>query len=109
MAFEFTQDSYRDFSEKIINAGGDQATVTSILSDMQDTFYQGIADLKATTEQSETISKENERLKSANMDLFLKLGTPQQPSATNVEPEKPMSTKEYMDSYFKRVEASKTK
>lgn len=107
MAFEFTHDSYRDFSEKIISAGGDQATVTSILSDMQDTFYKGIADLQATMEHSETISKENERLKNANMDLFLKLGTPQQPNQPTQEPEKPMSTADYMEQYFNKIENSK--
>lgn len=104
MPYEFTQDAYREFSEAIIGANGDQATLTTILSDMQDTFNKGIADLTATTENNTNISKENERLKQANMDLFLRLGTPQEENKPAPEPAKPMSTKEYMDAYFAKLE-----
>lgn len=107
MAYEFTQDSYRQFSEAIIQANGDQATLTTILSDMQDTFTKSIADLAATTKLNEDIGKENDRLKQANMDLFLRIGTPQEPNAPKGEPEKPMSTKDYMASYFEKLDNAK--
>lgn len=105
MPYEFTQDAYRQFSEAILGANGDQATLTTILSDMQDTFNRGIADLAATTETNGNVTKENERLKQANMDLFLRLGTPQEPNKPQPEPEKPMSTKEYMEHYFEKLDA----
>lgn len=107
MPYEFTQDSYREFSEAILGANGDQATLTVLLSDMQDTFNQGIADLTATRETNDSVSKENERLKQSNMDLFLRLGTPESPNQQQQEPEKPLSTAEYMEQYFKRVESKK--
>ena len=40
--YEFTQDSFRQFSEDIIAAGGDQATLTTILSQMQDVIVDNI-------------------------------------------------------------------
>lgn len=107
MAYEFTQDSFRQFSEDVIGAKGDQATLTTLLSDMQDTFTKGIADLAATNETNGTVTKENERLKQANMDLFLRLGTPQEPNKPASEPEKPVSTSDYMEKYFERLEKSK--
>lgn len=107
MAYEFTQDSYRQFSEAIIEAKGDQATLTTILSDMQDTFNKGIADLTATNETNSNITKENERLKQANMDLFLRLGTPQEENKPQPQETKPVSTKEYMENYFQKLDNSK--
>ena len=105
MPYDFTQDAYREFSEAILGANGDQATLTTILSDMQDTFNKGIADLTATNETNTNVTKENERLKQANMDLFLRLGTPQEPNKPSEEPSKPMSTKEYMEHYFERLDS----
>lgn len=104
MTYELTQDSFRRFSEDILAANGDQATLTTLLSDMQDTVYKGIADLAATNEANSNITKENERLKTANMDLFLRLGTPQEVNAPAAEPQKPMSTKEYMEQYFAKLD-----
>ena len=104
MAYEMTQEAYRKFSEDILSAGGDQATLTTLLSDMQDTFYKGIADLNATAESNSNITKENERLKQANMDLFLRLGTPQETQSQAEEPPKPISTKEYMENYLAKLD-----
>ena len=75
MAYEFTQDSFRQFSEEVISAGGDQATLTTLLSQMQDVIIDNIGKMEQLTQNNENVTKENERLKSANMDLFLRIGS----------------------------------
>ena len=73
MAYEFTQDSFRQFSEEVISAGGDQATLTTLLSQMQDVIIDNIGKMEQLTQNNENVTKENGRLKSANMDLFLRM------------------------------------
>ena len=38
MPFEFTTDDWNEFTKKVLEANGDQATLTTLLSDMQDTL-----------------------------------------------------------------------
>ena len=107
MPYEFTQDGYRDFSEKIIAAGGDQATVTSILADMQDTINDNIGKLTKLTEDNKTITAENDRLRNANMDLFLRIGSQNPEGGAGgqnqmQEDTKPVTISEYMDSLFNK-------
>lgn len=104
MPFEFTPESYRDFSEQIINAGGDQATLTSVLADMQGTFTDQIALATKQAADVEAITAENERLKTSNMELFLRVGANQQQNnqqSQQQETETTMDTKSYMENYFK--------
>lgn len=42
MPFEFNTDAWSEFTKKVLEANGDQATLTTLLSDMQDTFTTGI-------------------------------------------------------------------
>lgn len=105
MPYDFTQDSFRQFNDDIIKAGGDQATVTTILADMQDTVFNNIGIMENLNKDKETLTKENERLRQANMDLFLRIGQ----QATAPEPSKQqeqetMSTSEYMEKYFEKME-----
>lgn len=74
MPYAFNQDDYARFQTEILDANGDQATLTSILSDFQGTFVEGMALVESTKADNERISAENERLKSANMQLFLRVG-----------------------------------
>ena len=105
MAYEFTQDGYRAFSQAIIDANGDQATITSILADMQDTYNDTIGVVTKLAEDNKTITAENERLRNANMDLFLRIGTAKEDIQNNSPaPEKSISTAEYMENYFKKLE-----
>ena len=105
MAYEFTQEGFRTFSEALVEAKGDQATVTSILADMQDTFNDNIGKLTAITQKNEAIKAENERLRSANMDLFLRIGTSKEEiQGESPAQEKSVSTAEYMENYFKKLE-----
>lgn len=75
MAYEFTTDDFTKFSQDLISAGGDQATVTGLLADMQDTITKAVARDITNTEQLTKLTEENQRLKDGNMALFLRLGT----------------------------------
>lgn len=108
MAYEFTQEGFRTFSEALVNANGDQATVTSVLADMQDTFNDNIGKLTALTQENESIKAENERLRNANMDLFLRIGTQKEEiekgKPASVQESVTMTTADYMENYFKKME-----
>lgn len=113
MPYEFTQDGYREFSQAIIDAKGDQATITSILADMQDTVTDNIGKLMKLTQDTEAVTAENERLRNANMELFLRIGSQgtEPGGGDKTKPggdeEKPVSTAEYMEQYFNKMEEKK--
>ena len=105
MPYEFTRDSFRQFNDDIIKAGGDQATLTTILADMQDTVFNNIGIMENLSKDKETLTKENERLRQANMDLFLRVGQQATPSESSKSQEQEnMSTSEYMEKYFDKLE-----
>lgn len=109
MPYEFTADAFRKFTEDVLQANGDQATLTTIMSDMQDTVTAAIAKDIDNAKTVETVTAENERLKKANMDLFLRVGS-QMNSVSDKKQEEPQpettSTKDYMNSYFARLDAA---
>lgn len=109
MPYEFTPEEFSRFSEEIIKAEGDQATLTSLLADMQSTVQTAIAKDIANTEKVETVTAENERLRKANMDLFLRVGLPQETpkKPEEREPDKPSGVSAYMQSYFERLDKAK--
>lgn len=104
MPYSFTPEDFNKFSEDILKAEGDQATLTTLLADMNGTFTDAIAKDIANNKKVETVSAENERLKKANMDLFLRIGTPAEPERKPDEPEKSElpPTARYMKSYFEQ-------
>lgn len=77
MPFEFNEDAWNDFTQQILNAQGDQATLTSVLTDMGDTFTTAINTTRQTQENANKVQEENTRLKEANMNLFLRIGEQQ--------------------------------
>lgn len=103
MPFDFTQDAFRDFSDQVLKAEGDQATLTSLLADMQGTYTEQLALAAKQTQDMEKINAENERLKATNMELFLMVGANKQQTTQpqDPEPDKDMDTAAYMEKYFK--------
>lgn len=77
MAYEFTEQGWREFTQAILDANGDQATLTSVLADMGDTFITGVNTGNKVEEENAEVRKENDRLKEANMSLFLRVGEQQ--------------------------------
>lgn len=105
MPYEFNIEEFNRFSNEVIKAEGDQATLTTLLADMQGTVTDAIARDVAATERVAQIEAENERLRQANMTLFLRVGTDN--NQTNQEPAKPaehMTTKAYMQKYFNALD-----
>lgn len=105
MPYDFTSDDFKKFSEDIIQADGDQATITTILADMQTTVFDAIGDSLNKAKELQKIQDENARLLKANMDLFLRTGT-QKPEEKDkeVEDKKDLTTSDYMESYFNKID-----
>lgn len=106
MAYEFNVDDFRQFSEDIIKAEGDQATLTTILADMQGTFTDAVALAVKNSEDLSRINEENNRLKDANRELFLRVGTKvaEEAGVITKSEDPPLKTAEFMSSYFKKLE-----
>lgn len=106
MPYAFTPEDYSKFQSELLEAGGDQATVTSILTDFQDTFTESYSEVLTSRAEMERIKAENNRLKQTNMELFQRhVGTPVQ-QIKEPEPEPPESkyknVDEYLTDYFSR-------
>ena len=100
MPFEFTDEGWRQFSEQILAANGDQATLTSVLSDMGDTFMTGINTNNTTQNENESIKAENQRLKDANMSLFLRVGEQQSGKGTKDKDPEPAEHGHAVDGFL---------
>lgn len=119
MPYEFTQEDYSKFSQDIINAGGDQATLTSLLADMSGTVVDAIAKATVDSKKLEDISAENDRLKSANMELFLRVGAKdseklagttkgQAQDETTEDDDGRTPTQSYMERFFASLDINKS-
>lgn len=105
MPFSFTQEDFRDFSDKVLQAEGDQATLTSLLADMQGTYVDQLALHTKQEDEMKQIKEENERLKATNMELFLRVGqsVQEKQSQSSTEPdEDEMDVEKYMENYYKK-------
>lgn len=109
MPYDFTADSFKKFQEDVIKAEGDQATLTTLLADMQGTFVEAIAKDATMTDKVSVVTAENERLRNANMELFLRVGQKAADDAgvsgRNQEPEEPaVGVHDFLKSYFDKEE-----
>lgn len=104
MPYAFTPEDYSRFQSEVLEADGDQATLTSILSDFQDTFTQSYAQVNTVNADNARIMAENNRLKQTNMELFQRIGTPvtqvNQQKEEEVEESKYKNVDEYMQDFF---------
>ena len=108
MPSAFTPEDYSRFQSAILEAEGDQATLTSILSDFQDTFTASFAQVNSMSADNSRILAENQRLKQTNLELFQRIGTPLQ-QIPKTEPEEPPESKyknvdEYMQDFFSTLD-----
>lgn len=110
MPYNFTAEDFNKFSEDILKAEGDQATLTSLLADMNGTITDAIAKDVANTEKVDTVTAENKRLRDANMQLFLRVGQvvdKQDKETSKEDDEKPHGIDDYMQSYFEKIDKEK--
>ena len=104
MAFEFTPEGYQKFSQAVLDANGDQATLTGILADMQETFSGAVSTVADNTAKITTLEQDNQRLLAKTMDLFLRVGqTINQQQGTPAPAQKTQSTAEYMHEYLAKL------
>lgn len=107
MPFEFTTDAWNEFTKQVIEANGDQATLTTLMSDMQDTFTTGITTQSELDKTNKSLTEENKRLKEANMSLFLRVGEQKQDNSNPEKTGEPKTGEEghavdkYLDNLFK--------
>lgn len=113
MPYEFTQEAFSKFSTDVLNAGGDQATLTSVLADMSGTITDSIALSVANGKKLDDVMAENERLKKANMELFLRVGAQNseelskgQNTDTQEEDDGINPVERYMNNYFASLDAT---
>lgn len=102
MPYEFTVEDYNKFTQDIIESGGDQAVMSTLLADMQATFLEAVASNATLSQDNEIVKTENERLKNANMDLMYRLG---QKAIEENQPEKTESVErgKNVDAYLDKI------
>ncbi|AXF52060.1 MAG: hypothetical protein [Podoviridae sp. ctbd591] len=99
MPYQFTVEDYTKFIDDIIEANGDQAKTSTILADMQGTIVENIG-IKANLEKErDDVKAENDRLKSANMELMMRLGQKAM-AETNETKEEPKARGENVDAFL---------
>lgn len=102
MGYEFTVEDYNKFTQDLVESGGDQAVMSTLLADMQATFLEAVASNSRLAQDNETVKLENERLKNANMDLMYRLG---QKAIEENQPEKTESVErgKNVDAYLDKI------
>lgn len=115
MPYTFSAEDFSKFMNDVLKANGDQATLTSLLSDMQGTVSDAIISSQKDKADVERITTENNRLREANFNYFNQIGEFNKNRAS-LEKQKPDSdpddaeesgTAEYMADYFKRLDDKK--
>lgn len=105
MAYEFTPEGYTQFTNDILAANGDQATLTGYLSDMQETISTQLTTTADNTAKINALTAETERLREANKKLFFRVGQSISGDvlAAPAKEEHKETTSEYMNKYFERI------
>lgn len=113
MPYDFTVDDFSKFTQDVLEAKGDQATLTSIMADMQTTVTNAMAAAVKSSENEQRITAENERLRNANMELFLRVGDTAasnaglpQTSQQQKDESSEITVNDFMSNYFKKVEGN---
>lgn len=106
MPYLFTQEDFEKFTTDILGAEGDQATLTTIMADMQGTYTDALAATESLKSENERLTAERDRLKSSNMELFLRVGAKArgEEDDSNKSPDHAQTVAEYMNSYFEKLD-----
>lgn len=115
MPYTFSAEDFSKFMNDVLKANGDQATLTSLLSDMQGTVSDAIISSQQDKADVERITTENNRLREANFNYFNQIGEFNKNRASTEKPKadpdpdesEESGTEEYMASYFKRLDDKK--
>lgn len=100
MPYEFNPESFTRFTQDILAANGDQATITNHIGEMADTMTDAFAAIQKAQEDISTITAERDRLRDTNSRLILRVGSfDKQPAQQEQEKEK-KSTLDLLDKYI---------
>lgn len=101
MPYEFNPESFAKFTQDILNANGDQATITDVIGDMSDTMTDAFSAMAKAKEDIDTITAERDRLRDTNSRLILRVGSfdKQKVGTEQQEPEH-LSTKSRLEKYI---------
>lgn len=65
---------WNDLTRNILANAGDQSQLTALLTQATDGFSEQLTKAETATAEAETLKADNESLRKANMDFFLRLG-----------------------------------
>lgn len=69
-----TLEEWNELTQKIVQNGGDLAVLTSLVTQATDAFSEHVKGETEAVMKVEQLTKENEGLRKANMDLFVRIG-----------------------------------
>lgn len=67
-------EEFKSITDELLQNHTDQAKVSTLLSTLVDDYIKESAEKIAVLKTSETLTSDNEKLRNANMQLFLKVG-----------------------------------
>lgn len=101
MPYEFNPESFTRFTQDILNANGDQATITDVIGDMSDTMTDAFSAMAKAKEDIDTITAERDRLRDTNSRLILRVGSfDKQNGAPEQEKPERVTTKSRLEKYI---------
>lgn len=69
-----TAELWEELSGKILEAGGDQAVLTTVLNQARNEFAELLADHTSKTEENQKLTARVDQLLDANREFYLQLG-----------------------------------
>lgn len=65
---------WNDLTRKIVASAGDQSVLTGLLTQATDAFSEQLTTAEQKKAEAEKLQQDNEALRKANMDFFLRIG-----------------------------------
>lgn len=80
---------FQEITQQILENHTDQAKVSLLLKELSEDYPTVLKEAEVSKETASTLTEANEKLRSANMELFLSLGGKKQPSPSDPKPADP--------------------